>query len=143
MRTILALMLVLPLAGSALAEPCRDHRHGYGYRHERGYGSGFYRYHHFHRYHAARLYSRPWAYGYYPACHGYGLGYGYGYGHGWYGSYGFRYFRPVLSFSHAYTRAFTVLTVDDDLLSGSPPARDGLPQPRTAPVGARFLVDSD
>lgn len=144
MRALPVLTLALALAGPAFAGPCRDHR----------YGSGYYRYQHFHRYHAPRLHARPSAYGYYPAwnapgpCGGYGWHGGYG-GHGWYGGYGYggwygyRYFRPVLRFSHVYTRAFTVLTIDDDAFSrAGTPAQDGLPQPRTEPVGSRFLVDT-
>ena len=115
MRAFLALLLLAALCTPALA----GHRHHCGHS-----GRGYYRYHHYGRYHAPR-YQR---YGCYPVYCGYGYGYGY------------YHFRPVLRFSHAYTRAFTVLTVDDEAFAGAVRADyDGVPEARTTPVGARFL----
>ncbi len=95
---------------------------------------------------------------------GYGAGFGYGgisqsrygyrhphaYHYGGSGPYGFNdpwgyRLLPAFDFAPILTRLTTVFTIDDPAFDGDEeeaPA-DGLPQPRTKPVGGRFLTPVD
>jgi hypothetical protein len=95
----------------------------------------------------------PTAYG----IHGYGTLYQsrYGFRHphtymwGGAGPYGFAdpwgyRLLPAFDFAPILTRLTTVFTIDDPAFDGDEPENaDGLPQPRTKPVGSRFLTPVD
>ncbi|MHC4410502.1 MAG: hypothetical protein ACYS0F_16045 [Planctomycetota bacterium] len=51
---------------------------------------------------------------------------------------------PAFDFAPILTRLTTVFTIDDPAFDGDEPENaDGLPQPRTGPVGKRFLTPTD
>ncbi|MHC4952722.1 MAG: hypothetical protein ACYTGZ_02435 [Planctomycetota bacterium] len=63
--------------------------------------------------------------------------------YGFYDPFGYRLL-PAFNFAPILTRLTTVYTIDDPAFDGEEPeTADGLPQPRTKPVGDRFLVDTD
>ena len=117
---------------------CRPHR----YRTARAYymRHGYYRPRYSYRARAWVDCSLPYRFGY---AWGGGWGYGWGFGSGIYGHpFPYYYWNPYLRLAPAYSRFGTVFTFDDDEFAA--PIRqadaDGLPQRRTEPVGARFLV---
>jgi len=84
----------------------------------------------------------------------YGSRYGYRYPHtvypggagpyGFYDPFGYRLL-PAFNFAPILTRLTTVFTIDGSEFDGEAEdeqAADGLPQPRTEPVGARFLEEA-
>ncbi len=152
MRALFALVLLGALAAPAAAhDDCRTYRGWYGRTYAYPRFNCRRPYWH-HRYYARFGYQRPYlyyrqlrtyTYGF-PAWGGCGGGafrYGNGYGYGGYDNcYGYGYYPAYVSVAPVYSRLGTALTLDDAVFSR--PDADGLPRARTAPVGARFLVDA-
>jgi len=136
-RLVFALLFLAPLSfAGPSGHGHRGHHHYKTHRqHRRHYRTYHHRAHHGHGYYRSyrrgcttRAGYRTRRY-YHPRFHG-----GYSYR-------GYRYYRPYLAFSPIYSRLTTVLTLDDPLFDGTDgdADKDGVPQPRTKPVGSRFL----
>jgi len=148
MRALFALVLLGALAAPALShDDCRAYRGWFG----RTYS--YPRRTYCHPYYARYGYQRPYLYYRQLRTYGYGLprwggcggggfsGYGYGHGYGYGCGYGYNFYYPsFVSVAPVYSRLGTALTLDDAVFSR--PDADGLPRPRTAPVGSRFLIDA-
>lgn len=118
-----------PSYPGAYARPPR----GYGY----GYGPGFhYGAAHFDAHGYGSLYQSRYGYRH-PHTYLYGGSGPYGFADPW----GYRLL-PAFDFAPILTRLTTVFTIDGEEFDGPEETNaDGLPQPRTGPVGARFLAE--
>jgi hypothetical protein len=137
MRTFFALLLLAALAVPSSA--CEWGHGGYRYSAYRGWSQPYWH----HPYYARFGFQRPYLY--YRQLRSFGYA-GYlsgpfvtGMFGGCGGAYFYTYYPAYVSVAPIYSRLGVALSLEDTVFSRRD--RDGLPRPRTKPVGSRFLKD--
>ena len=136
MRALFALLLLAALATPSDACDNWGGRGSYGYR---SYARPYWH----HPYYARFGYQRPYLYYRQLRSFGYAGYWGSPYAGGYHGGCGgpayYTYYPAYVSVAPLYSRLSVVLTIDD--MTARKTDKDGLPRPRSKPVGSRFLKD--